>query len=325
MAHSSTLPSARALGSAVHAGVVGMRGADHANGATITGRANPHHFGAFVTGNGRSTRSPEVMNESVITRAIVALQSAYQGEGAAQVAAVVASFKRAQALNKGQNASLFEGFLTLAGEGAEPDAVRKVGANIRVAVTAAMREAAHLPAKRTKDEKGAPDFSTASVYAGIVADALEAHAKDADEWRAAQDFIISQAGDAGLPVHDESGLIATKGGLQRAVKRFATQRADRMEATYPALKQVLGDAEARTLEQLEQDNAAMRARIADLLRAGTPGQSVEVARRERDAARDEVQSLTAALASARAEAQAARDEASALRASYAEASSATAQ
>jgi hypothetical protein len=98
-----------------------------------------------------------------------------------------------------------------------------------------MRVADGLSPNKAKGEKGGPDFSTASVYAGIVADAVAAKRSDADAWERAQEWIIANAGEAGLPVHTDSQLLAGKGALQRAVVRFHEDKANREAQAFPAL------------------------------------------------------------------------------------------
>lgn len=189
---------------------------------------------------------------SPINAAILALQGRYDGENAKQVAIVVQSFKAAQAANKGQNASLFEAFLALVADGATGHTVRKVGANIRASVTAAMRAAAHLPATKGKSEKGAPDFSTASVYAGIVADALEAKRDEPEAWRMACADV--DAGEVRIAVHAASGLFASKGALSRTVAKCSDIVQAREAHQLPALS-VTKDGE-------ENDPAILRIALA---------------------------------------------------------------
>lgn len=209
------------------------------------------------------------MNQvSPINAAILALQGRYNGENATQVATVVQAFKAAQAANKGQNASLFEAFLALVAEGATGHTVRKVGANIRASVTAAMRAAAHLPATKGKAEKGAPDFSTASVYAGIVADALEVKRDEPDAWRMACEAV--DGGEVRIAVHAASGLFASKGALSRAVAKCGDIVQAREAHQLPALS-VTQDGE-------ENDPAILRL-------------ALEAARAEARALRDEVDTL----------------------------------
>lgn len=202
------------------------------------------------------------MQHSVINRAIEALQTRYAGDNAAAVATVIVGFKAAQAANKGQNASLFSGLLDLAGQGATPYTVRKVGANIRQSVTAELRKAAGLPAVKAKGEKGGPDFSTASVYAGIVADALDARRDDPDTWATAMDEIVN-ATETPAPVHEASGLVATKGALQRAVAEFHAIRAAREAHQYPALT-VTAEGEENDPAILRTALHASQRRVAEL-------------------------------------------------------------
>lgn len=205
-------------------------------------------------------------------------------------ASIVAAYKAAAGDNKAQQAAVYAGLLNVAcANGATADNVRAVGADIRRIVTAAMRQAAGLPAQKQKGEKGAPDFSTASVYAKLIADAMELQAgPHGTDYALAVDKI---AGDNVALIVDSAHdiplqFMATKSAQSRVNQAVA----DSLEKEFQTMaRDLLGyDAEmsdADRIAQLEQAVASQRHRIAELTAAGDPGASLTIARAERDAAR----------------------------------------
>lgn len=205
-------------------------------------------------------------------------------------AGIVAAYKAAAGDNKAQQAAVYSGLLNVAcANGATADNVRAVGADIRRMVTAAMRQAAGLPAQKATGEKGAPDFSTASVYAKLLADSMELqngpHGTDyalAVEKAAGANpaLIVDSAHD--IPLQ----FMATKSAQSRVNQAVADSLAtefDRMA------RDLLGyDAEMSATDriaQLESAVSSQRQRITELTAAGDPGASLTIARAERDAAR----------------------------------------
>lgn len=229
------------------------------------------------------------LSSSPINAAIAAFLSSYADDGAEHVSAIVAAAKQAAAEKKGMQASLFSGFLQLAEQGCDPAAVRASGAAVRKAVTRIMRAQAGFPADKKKGSKesGAPDFSTASVYAGIVADCLAASRDNRNAWDAA--FLAVKDATETPPAEHACGLFEAVNANKRALAKYAELCAAEMEQRYPALShQDPSAVGARTVEELERENASLRSWQAEHLQSGSGDAAamLAIARKERDAANE---------------------------------------
>lgn len=252
------------------------------------------------------------MQASPVNDAVSVLLSAYAGDRAEHVATVVESFKAARAANKSESDSLFAGFLSLCAAlvnaGQPPadvaDTLRATGNAISAEVGGILRVRAGFTRTKLKGakESGAPSFSTAKVYAGIVARCIEAKAADADTYLAAFDKI-ENAKEAPEALHEASGLFASKNACSRLVKEYEEMRAAKLAHQTPALNG-MDDAhlQAPTREELEAQLAAAREEVRQYRMAGDPHGSLTAARAERDAARADVIRLTDEARAARAEA-----------------------
>lgn len=181
----------------------------------------------------------------------------------------------ARAADKTANGRLWNCMLALAGAGAAPDQVRAAGAGVRKAVARLLRVAAGFPADKAKGSKesGAPDYSTASVYASVIAGCMEAMRDDRNTFDAACAACTPDNGI--LELDDETGIPATKGAAARVLKDYQERRAAALAASLPAL-QSLYTAETRdsalarvTVERdaLAEQVAALRKEVAALLGA----------------------------------------------------------
>lgn len=237
------------------------------------------------------------MNASPITIAFQALESAYIGESA-EVARVIDAYKAAQAANKSQNTSLFDGLLSLA-EVAEPDVILGTAAKIRAAVGASLRVAAGLPARKAKGEKGGPDWSTPSVYAGIIANCLDAKARSPQVFAKAYADIRN----AKETCEDEHpcGLFANKGANDRLLKRIGEMRAAAVAHQLDSMSAVAPTTTAPTVEELQGMLANARAEVAGMRAAGDPDGSLTKARAEREEARAAARKAAEEARTARAE------------------------
>lgn len=266
-----------------------------------------HHDGAIlvnVNGGLSANTFGVLMQTSQIDGAIAAFLSQYQGDNAETISTIVAAAKAAAADKKGMQASLYAGFLQLAGNGATPAIIRAAGASIRQSVTRIMRVNAGFAAVKAKGAKetGAPDFSTASVYAGTVAGMLEAMRDNASAWDNAVAAVDS--GETPLPVHEASGLFASVSAGKRALAKYAELCDAEIAHQFPALMyQDPSQVAARDVATLEAQNASLRQQVASMLAAGDVGQSLKTARAERDAAMSEALTLSERLRAAELEVQ----------------------
>jgi hypothetical protein len=231
----SALAPARAPVAAVGAGAGVVRG--HARAIPAPGAM--HHDGASavnVNGHCADYFGVHTMSASnAIDRAIGQFLSTYEGDGAEAVSAIVVAAKRAAADKRGMQSALYAGFLTLAGMGAGGAVIRKAGANLRASITRVMRVNAGFPAVKPKGAKedGAPDFSTASVYAGTVAGMLAARAENPNAWQAAVDAIDS--GETPLPWHDAANLPLSVSAGKRMLAKYEELTGAELEHQFPAL------------------------------------------------------------------------------------------
>ena len=254
------------------------------------------------------------MQASPVNDAVSILLSAYAGDRAEHVATVVEEFKAARSANKSESDSLFSGFLSLCASlvnaGQPPadvaDTLRATGNAISAEVGGILRVRAGFTRTKLKGakESGAPSFSTAKVYAGIVARCIEAQAADADTYNAAFDKV-ENALNSPEALHEASGLFASKNACARLVREYEEMRAAKLAHQTPALNG-MDDAhlQAPTREELEAQLAAAREEVRQYRMAGDPHGSLTAARAERDAARADVIRLTDEARAARAEASA---------------------
>ena len=135
---------------------------------------------------------------------------------------VVAAAKAAKAAQSSAQDSLFAGFLALAGTGADGIVVRATGAAIRESIRRVMRVAAgYTPVKaKGSKESGAPDFSTASVYAGVVADVMGAYRDNVTLARQAFDDV-QDATETPPALSETPGFFAGVSANKRFLLRFA--------------------------------------------------------------------------------------------------------
>lgn len=202
-------------------------------------------------------------------------QSAAIESAAGAVAAVVAAAKAAAQANKGMQSALFVGFLSLAAQGFTQQTIRATGAAIRRDVTRTMRVQSGFSAVRAKGtkESGAPDFSTASVYAGTVAAMLDAQRDNPTAWETAV-HAIENAKDTAPAVHEDSGFFESISACKRTLAKYDELCAAEEAHKHPALMGKV-DAPVVSMEALQaaltQTQAALTSALqgdasADLFR-----------------------------------------------------------
>jgi hypothetical protein len=243
----------------------------------------PHQFGAsFVNVNGKQT-----MQESKIQAAIAAFLSGYAGDGASAVSAIVKGAKDAAAAKQSMGQALFSGFLALVEQGADGATVQRAGADVRRQVAQVMRVQAGFPAVKAKGskEKGAPDFSTASVYANVVAECIAAQKDDSALWAAAFEATVKATDTP--PEEHPCGLFATVNANKRAIADYRERVAAKLDHLFPAkvtdAPQGNADLTARIAE-LTRERDALKAYREANLQPGDAAEMYSIARAERDAA-----------------------------------------
>lgn len=214
------------------------------------------------------------MQQTSINAAIAAFLGSYDGDRASAVATIVQSAKDWANQRKGMQESLFLGFLTLAATGASIDKIRDAGAVIRERVRRDLRQRAGFPEVKPRGAKetGAPDFSTASVYAKLTVDMIEARRANVNAWQAA--LVKINSGDKPLTVHEDSGFPATVGAARRAIAAYgelvAAEQAHRepSAALEEAKAKLWGpDEQAQAMTRtaaLERENHELRDELASL-------------------------------------------------------------
>lgn len=295
------LPSSATGTPAVRGAVGGGRAAMPSDAAAVTGNS-VNHPAALCGKHSQESCTVNPSQLSPVDAGIAALLASYTGDAASDVGTVILAAKDAAAASKSQSAGLFSGFLTLSAKGCGPAAVRRAGTIIRANVTQSMRVARGLSAvkKKGSKESGAPDFSTASVYAGIVADLLTLQAADPDTLATALSDVDS--GEVPIAMHDESGFPATKSACQRVLKRAGEIEEARVSHQFPALSLATADTPTDgIIARLERDLSAARAQVATMLEHGDAAGSLAAARAERDSMLDDVIARDAAIAALTAE------------------------
>jgi hypothetical protein len=217
------------------------------------------------------------------------------------VAINVRRMQAAQAACKGDRSGLFSVFVALAEDGYPADKINVFSAEVRQAVREELRERAGFTRVKVKGakEESAPDYSTASVYGATVANWLTASRDYPALLAQALQGCQPESGE--IPCAETCGIPTAQSTASRVLSKFAEIKAAAVRAEMGDMLRPVNVPEVPTVAQLEADNAALRARVEDLLKAGTPDSSVAVARHERDVAINERDDALAQVAALRSE------------------------
>ena len=154
----------------------------------------------------------------------------------AAVLIVMEGAKDAADAKSGIKASLFLGLLALAGKGATDKQIRAAGARVRVILTSAIRQTLNTSgASPNETSPVAPDYSTASVYAGIVAKMVHAQRENPRLWSEVTNITEARKGHGRIRIHAESGFFESVVVCREVLKTYSDLVQGEMKKKYPSL------------------------------------------------------------------------------------------
>lgn len=240
------------------------------------------------------------MSASKLSPMALAINGFASKDASIRTADVINAFNAARAASKDESASLFSALLTLVSSGSDAHSVALFASKVRQAVREELRESQGFPRIKAKGSKesGAPDYSTASVYGKVIADCLFYRSDIGEDTFNILINDVADATDVPALLH-ECGLFETVSANKRLVAECVNYVNQRTITRNPEFHKELTVSDVALLEQ---ENANLRAQLADMVKAGDPKGSLKAARAERDQAmgsltmrENEVRALSAAL------------------------------